>query len=294
MPSWSEIFQEISEQGDFEGVRRKYLQQYKNYTGREVIAYYSSFNTKPGAPNLDINDSDMTGITNAVSGINCDNGLDLILHTPGGFPTSAERIVKYLREKFNSDIRVIVPSQAMSAGTMIAFAAKEIIMTKHACLGPIDPQFNGLPAIDLLSTIEEAKKELESSPVKSNYWYIELQKYPPAYEKLLRKAMELSEILARDWLGGCMFSANEDNEKIEKIVNSFNENELSKTHGRPLDYKYCIDCGLKILLAEDDQSYQDLLLSLHHSYIILLDNTQVTKIIENSINPGYQTNYNSQ
>lgn len=283
MPSWSEIFNEIKDADNIDNVRSKYMQAYSELTGREVISYYSAFNSKQNCPNLEINDSDMTGITNAVSGLDCNRGLDLILHTPGGYPTAAERIVKYLREKFKNDIRVIVPSQAMSAGTMIALSSKEIIMTKHACLGPIDPQFNGLPALDLLNTINEAKKELESSPEKSNYWFIELQKFPASYDKLLIKSIELSTLLAKNWLGSCMFDSENDRDKIENIVRSFNENEISKTHGRPFDYSYCQEQGLNVSLAEDNQDYQDALLSLHHCYIINLDNFPVAKIIENNI-----------
>lgn len=288
MPSWSDIIEEVKEnENNIDIVRYKYLEEYKRITGREVIVYYSAFNSK-SVPNLDINDSDMTGITNAMSGLDFDKGLDLILHTPGGSPAAAERIVKYIREKFNDNIRVIVPSQAMSAGTMIAFSAKEIIMTKHACLGPIDPQFNGLAAIDLLDTIVEAKQELEKSPEKSSYWYIELQKYPPAYERLLRKSIELSELLANDWLGSCMFDEKSDQEVINNIVSSFNENKASKIHGRPFDYKHCSECGLKVSLAENHQDYQEALLSLHHCYILLMDNTPTVKIIENSNNKSYQ------
>ena len=47
---------------------------------------------------------------------------------------------------FGNDIRVIVPQIAMSAGTMIASAAREIIMGQHSNIGPIDPQYAGLSA----------------------------------------------------------------------------------------------------------------------------------------------------
>ena len=62
----------------------------------------------------------MTGFMNALKGMDCSKGLDLILHTPGGSPAAAEAIVSYLRSKFHNDIRVIVPQISMSAGTMIA------------------------------------------------------------------------------------------------------------------------------------------------------------------------------
>ena len=65
--------------------------------------------------------------------------LDLLLHTPGGDPTAAERIVMTCRS-YAKSFRVIVPRTAMSAGTLVAMGADSIIMTETSELGPIDPQ----------------------------------------------------------------------------------------------------------------------------------------------------------
>lgn len=83
MGNWSIILEEIkstSSQTDI--VRERYLKALSDYTKRNVIAYYSSWLTKTGVPNLDICDADMTGFMTAVNGIDCSKGLDLILHTP--------------------------------------------------------------------------------------------------------------------------------------------------------------------------------------------------------------------
>ena len=160
MPSWGELLNELqphkNENGeDVQGLtvdelREKYLKLLSQQTGRNVIAYYSGW-LKPGkTQNIDINDSDITGVMNAIKGLDCDKGLDLILHTPGGNPTATEGIVKYLHSKFGNNIRVIVPQMAMSAGTMLACASNEIIMGKHSCLGPIDPQYGGIPRRNLI------------------------------------------------------------------------------------------------------------------------------------------------
>lgn len=170
MGNWRVILGEIqdtSSQTDI--VREKYLKALSDYTGRNVISYYSSWLTKNGVQNLDICDADMTGFMTAVNGIECQKGLDLILHTPGGDPTAAEVIVNYLRSKFNSNIRVIVPQLAMSAGTMIACAGKEIIMGRQSSLGPIDPQFSGIPAYNIQMEFEEAKHDLSSHPENAQY-----------------------------------------------------------------------------------------------------------------------------
>ena len=85
MGSWSDVLKELQEtESQYDYLRRKYLIELSEYTGRNTIAYYSGWLTKQGAPNTDINDSDMTGFMNCIHGMDCSKGLDLILHTPGG------------------------------------------------------------------------------------------------------------------------------------------------------------------------------------------------------------------
>ena len=248
MGSWNDILKEVNEtQSQYDYIRRKYLKELSEYTGRNTIAYYSSWLNKQ-ANNLDINDADMTGFMTCIHGLDCSKGLDLILHTPGGSPAAAEAIVSYLRAKFGNDIRVIVPQLAMSAGTMIACSAKEIIMGKQSSLGPIDPQFNGIPAYNIMMEFEEAKKDLLDNPKNAQYWAIKLQQYPAAFMKTAIDAIEHDD---------------------------------SKIHGRHFNAEFCRSIGLKISMMEDDGQLQDKILSVHHAYMITLDGTPTIKIIEN-------------
>lgn len=283
MGGWNDILKEVQEtQSQYDYVRRKYLKGLSEFTGRNVIAYYSSWLNKHGVNGLDINDSDMTGFMNCIHEMDCSKGLDLILHTPGGDPAAAEAIVHYIRDKFNKDIRVIVPQLAMSAGTMIACSAKEILMGKESSLGPIDPQFNGIPAYNIKMEFEEAKKDLLENPQNAQYWAIKLQQYPAAFMKQAIDAIELSGTLVREWLGSCMFDGSDPDKKeaIDTIVGKLNEHDTSKIHGRHLSADYCTGMGLKILMIEDDDRLQDSILSLHHAYMITLDALPVIKIIE--------------
>ena len=180
MPSWGELLIELQPHKDamgkeipalsFDDLRCKYIRLLSEKTGRNVISYYSGWLKQNRDQNIDINDSDITGFMNALKGLDCTKGLDLILHTPGGNPTATEGIVKFLRTKFNNDIRVIVPQMAMSAGTMLACSAKEIIMGTHSCLGPIDPQYGGVPAYNIMQEFNDAKQNLEEDPKSKEYW----------------------------------------------------------------------------------------------------------------------------
>ena len=64
--------------------------------------------------------------------------LDLILHSPGGTLPATQAIVRALRGRYDH-IRVFVPQRAMSAATMLACAADQIIMAGFASLSPTDP-----------------------------------------------------------------------------------------------------------------------------------------------------------
>ena len=282
MGSWNDIMDEVrNTQSQFDYVRLKYLEKLAEYTNRNVIAYYSSWLNKPNVQNLDINDSDMTGFMNSVHNMDCSKGLDLILHTPGGDPSAAETIVHYIREKFNNDIRIIVPQIAMSAGTMIACSGKEIIMGRQSSLGPIDPQFNGIPAYNIMQEFIEAKNDLMNHPENAQYWAIKLQQYPAAFMKTAIDAIELSKELVKEWLGTGMFDKDADNDKIEQIVGTLNNHDISKIHGRHLSAEYCKNMGLKVSMMEEDDELQERILSVHHAYMITLDATPAIKIIEN-------------
>lgn len=292
MGSWNDILKEVNEtQSQFDYVRRRYLKELSDYTGRNTITYYSSWLTKQGN-NLDINDADMTGFMTCVHGMDCSKGLDLVLHTPGGSPAAAEAIVNYLRAKFGDDIRVIVPQLAMSAGTMIACSAKQIIMGKQSSLGPIDPQFNGIPAYNIMMEFEEAKRDLLDNPKNANYWVIKLQQYPAAFMKTAIDAIELSGKLIEEWLGTCMFDKNNSADQIiiKDIVSKLNEHDDSKIHGRHLNVEFCKKIGLKVFMMEQDGELQDKVLSLHHAYMLTLDGTPSIKIIENQNKKSVITN----
>jgi ClpP class serine protease len=162
MPDWSSVLAEIGakQQGGQQAVdlvRRKYLKRLFQHTGRNVIAYYSGWLFRPPTtPNLTVGDDDMNAFMAAVHQLKRDKGLDLILHTPGGDIAATEALVKYLWIMFDKDIRVIVPQLAMSAGTMIACAARSIVLGKQSSLGPIDPQIGGVPAQGVLDEFQMA------------------------------------------------------------------------------------------------------------------------------------------
>src|SRR6266702_5473539 len=152
MPSWKALIDEVNAAGStFDVLRRKYLLKLHEFTGRNVIIYYSGWLQKgekdiPNSLALTLDDNDKNGFMAAIHNLDRSKGLDLFLHTPGGSTAATESLVDYLRSMFGTDIRAIVPQLALSAGTMVACACKEILMGKHSSIGPIDPQIGGMAA----------------------------------------------------------------------------------------------------------------------------------------------------
>jgi len=101
---------------------------------------------------IDINDSE--DVLRAIQMTDDDVPIDIILHTPGGLVLAALQIARAIREH-KSKVTAFVPHYAMSGGTLISLAANEIVMSKHAVLGPIDPQLGQSPAASLIKVVEE-------------------------------------------------------------------------------------------------------------------------------------------
>lgn len=147
MPTWGEILTELNKAStpdgtpDYDRVRRQYLQRLHDLTGRAVIIYATAWlESRPISPaELQVGLPDIQGLMEAVSNVR-ERDLDLIIHSPGGSAEAAESLVEYIRKRFDH-IRVFVPVAAMSAATMMALSANELVMGQHSQLGPIDPQF---------------------------------------------------------------------------------------------------------------------------------------------------------
>jgi len=283
MANWNEVLNEINAAGSTHDViRRKYLKRLYGVTERNVIIYYSGWLQKPKLPGTELNDADKNGFMNAIHKLDRTKGLDLILHTPGGETAATESLVDYLRSMFGTDIRAIVPQLALSAGTMIACACKEIIMGKHSSLGPIDPLFLGVPAHGVVEEFKRAFEEIKADPAKVRVWQPIIAKYQPAFIGECEKAAEWANEMVKEWLLSGMLKDKDDAEQVaDKIIKELGDRALTKSHARHLSFAKCHQMGLKVIALEDDPELQDAVLSVHHACIHTLGATGAYKIIEN-------------
>jgi len=293
MPAWNEILRQIQQTqashqfqaaAASDAIRRSFLSKLFARTDRNIIAYYSGFLSKPQALQVEINHEDMNGFMMAVHKIDTNRGLDVILHTPGGSMSATFAIVNYLRQKFGDDIRAIVPQIAMSAGTMIACACKEIIMAKHSQLGPIDPHLRGIPASGVIKEFQRACRQVKKDRSSAPVWQAIVGQYRPAFLSQCENALAWSKDFVTDQLQDAMFrGAKNAKTKAGAIVRKLTDYSGNKSHDRPIHFEECKKIGLKVRLLEDDNELQDLVLSIHHCYMNSFMNGVAYKVIENHI-----------
>lgn len=287
MASWNEILDRFGHMpSQYDLVRREYLKQLSDYTGRNTILYYSAWLQKSlmnnGTFDFGINDNDKTGFMTCIYQLDKTKGLDLILHTPGGDISATESLVVYLKSIFGKDIRVIIPQMAMSAGTMISCCAKEVIMGKHSNLGPIDPQYGMYRAHGIIEEFENIKQEHVKNPLGTQVWGPILSKYTPTLVGECQKVIDWSNGLVKQWLKENMFEGVTNVEdKANNVVESIGSHALTKSHSRHLHIDYLRNIGLNITALEEDSELQDKVLSIHHSTMITISSTKAAKIIEN-------------
>jgi len=183
--------------------------------------------------------------------------LDLMLHTPGGDPTAAERIVMTCRN-FSKSFRVIVARTCMSAGTLTAMGADSILMTETAELGPIDPQMitadpggQGAvvrPAASFVDAYVDLIQKAQSA-IKANeppHPFLELLKrLDPTWIQVCLKARELARTLGHEFLKKYMHSKKTDQD-IEKVIDRFMKEGELLSHGRIIRYEKAKEYGLDV------------------------------------------------
>lgn len=278
------------------------LRQAEDGKPRNVLVYASAFLQKPHAPaaSLSISHEDLDALMATIHGMTWANGLTLVLHTPGGGTNATESIVAYLRSKFDY-IEVIVPTFAMSAGTMISLACDRIVMGRQSQLGPIDPQMvvggRSLSARAVVDQFERARREIvgDGTPAhpgdvnQAHLWAPILASIGPALLLEAQNALDYSERMVAEWAAQYMLGG--DTAKAASIAAHFNDASKHLSHGRRIDRDEARREGVIVEDLEASQDLQEAVLTLHHLGSIIFQSSPATKFFESTTGARYVKNW---
>lgn len=195
--------------------------------------------------------------------------LDLFLYSSGGQLDAPWPIVNLMREYYH-DIRVIIPSRAHSAATLISLGANTLDMGPLGSLSPIDPQ---------LFITHPEKKETVSAGIEDIYgYYLLIQDTLQLDSAGKAEALKLlSARIGPEILGQASRIRNEirivatnllklhekDDKKIEPIVSSLVEKLHS--HQYMINRKEAREIGLHVDFL--DQTTEQISHEILYSYI---------------------------
>ncbi len=220
--------QPVLKQKMLEAARQRTIAKIEKERGSRVILLIHRQETMsllgfPVMKFIDINDSEQ--VIRAIHMTDPDVPIDLVLHTPGGLVLAALQIARAVKDH-KGKVTAFVPHYAMSGGTLIALAADEIIMDRHAVLGPVDPQMGQSPAASLLKVLE--KKPIER--VEDNSIVM---------ADIAEKALKQMKLNVTDLLAD-----NMGKEKAEELAQLLSQGTW--THDHPISWNEAKAMGLPI------------------------------------------------
>jgi hypothetical protein len=176
--------------------------------------------------------------------------LIVVIETPGGYIDAAERIARILRHHYNR-VDFLVPSFAMSAGTILVMSGDSILMDYASVLGPIDPQVEVegaahlVPALGYLVQYERLVEKSKDGSLTTAELAFLIQNFDAAQLYRYEQERELSIALLEDWLVNHKFKNWKETEtqrtkvtkqmrkdRAREIAEKLNDTERWHSHSR--------------------------------------------------------------
>lgn len=271
----------------------KAIQDRKEKT--KVITYFSKY----GHPAAMINPDDTKPLDDLLRSTGYTENLELIIHSSGGLPENARKIVKMCRE-YCKNFSVVVPDAAKSAATIAALGADRIIMGITSELGPIDPQFiipvptpQGIiqqirPAWAIVRGFDETIKDALDKDGKIKVAYIPiLNNIDISLVKEAKEAMENAKRIAEKFLKDGMLKNNPS--KAEETAKDLAYAEKYTLHAYLIDWREAGDLlgSENVVYLEPNNEEWKLYWELYVRSAVFLQNPPIVKLFEsenNSIN----------
>ena len=234
--------------------RQAIYQAIETERGSIVIAFVTG--ERPGLETQIAGDA-VTPFVSMLDAIGPQKKLSLLLDTYGGQTSAAWRLSNLIHS-FCDELEIIVPTKAMSAGTLMALGADSIVMTKQAALGPIDPSIpnhplapttssvSGMPARVPVSAeavrgyIDEVKKDVTDPTALASVWtHLASSIHPLVLGDVFRAGGQIRD-LASELIGRQVSDPDQQNAIIQLLCSD------SGSHDYTINRRKAADIGLNV------------------------------------------------
>ena len=231
--------------------------------------------------------------------------LDVYLETPGGSGETAEEIVRFLRAKFQT-IRFVVSGEAKSAGTIMALAGDDILMTETGSLGPIDAQIvvgrYRQSASDYLEWVQEKRDEAAKAGRLNPFDATMVAQITPGELQGVFHSLKFAEDIVVEWLRKYKFRnwtttqirgiPVTDTMRLDaarQVARALNDHARWRSHGRSLKVDDLESIGLRIERVERDAVLADTVFRIQTVCKLLFEKTSTFKVFATADSKLFRT-----
>jgi len=279
---------------DLEKELLKLIARY-NEIRQTYLLVYASATEKP-IPLVSLMQADFYTIRDLLSGHKHHPKVDLYLETRGGSGETAEEIVRFLHDNFET-VSFVISGEAKSAGTIIALSGDEILMTETGSLGPIDAQMrigrSVVSAYDYLDWINEKRKSAEKEGVLNPFDATMVAQINPGELGGALHAQKFAEDLVVEWLTNYKFrnwkvtetkkkpvTMRMKKQRARAIARALTKRSKWRSHGKSIKIKdlESEDIRLKITAIDEMPELAEIVYRIQTVCRFLFDNTNSFKI----------------
>lgn len=274
--------------------RKSMLASMESASGSKGKVAVLGFFCMEGVRGASIDADDIPALGDALKSLGDVDVLYLVINSPGGDGTIAEKMIEMCRHYCDS-FRVAVPNRAKSAATMVALGADEIVMGYPSELGPIDPQVwvtsSGVPQlipaqafVDAQKGLEDRHKALVAAGEDATAILQQLASLDPTYITYCRSLADFSCDMATKYLERYMFKALPKKKRdatIAKVLERLSARSQTRVHARLIDaHQAKTDLGLKVRILPKDDAFWRLLWDYYVRADIAMRHAGTAKLIE--------------
>lgn len=220
--------------------------------------------------------------------------IDIYIETPGGSGETAEEIVRFLRNNFDT-VSFVVSGESKSAGTIIVLSGDEILMTESGSLGPIDAQIkigrSIVSAYDYIEWVEDKRKEANQVGSLNPFDATLIAQISPGELGSVFHALKFAEDLVVEWLENYKFKnwtvtetrkvpVNKEmkRKRAEEIAKELTNHSKWRLHGRSIKIDDLERIGLKITKIDNNPKLAETVYRIQTVCKLLFDTTTTFKI----------------
>jgi hypothetical protein len=259
-----------------------------------TIAFTSGENVLSG-----IDGKDIPAFGDILMSVGDVDTLNLIIDSPGGDGTVAEKLIELCRA-YCKTFRVLIPNRAKSAATIIALGADEILMGHCSELGPIDAQVPvivaGIPRYVSAQSFIDARDGLQAvfgsriaKDPKADVRDVlqQLASIDVTFIDHCAKLMEFSRNVSEKNLSERMFASVKNkaarDAKVKKIISALSSPQHFQVHGRMIDgHRAKTELGLNVTLIPKDDPLWKAVWTYYIRSDVFLSRTGAAKMVEST------------